>query len=237
MPACEILSLAPATSRWIASATAVRPIREAISDRARGTLLGLSVGNLLGLPVEGDRYDWIADSYPGGLTEIDPREAGLPMDDDLAQAIDLGDALLAGGDYPQRFREPVGSLGTRKWARHRHHHPRSDPRDFNREADPRTGPHRLRAQEPHRPQWRRHALRPGGYRTSRQPGPAGRRFRLDLRRHPLRRYVPVVLHSGERGDRRFDQRGVSRPSRSTGGRALRRLPRSGLPSHRRRHPR
>ncbi len=103
MPAREIVSLAPGTSHWIASATAVRPIREAISDRARGTLLGISVGNLLGLPVEGHRYDWIADSYPGGLTEIDPREAGLPMDDDLAQAVDLGDALLAGGDYPRDF--------------------------------------------------------------------------------------------------------------------------------------
>ena len=103
MPTHEIASLAPETSRWIASVTAVRPVREAIADRTRGTLLGLAVGNLLGLPVEGGRYDGIADAYPDGLTEIDPREAGRPMDDDLAQAVDLGDALLAGGDYSREF--------------------------------------------------------------------------------------------------------------------------------------
>ena len=103
MPIEEIVSLAPNTSRWIASSTAVRPVREAIADRARGALLGLAVGNLLGLPVEGDRYDWMVSEFPNGVTEIDPREAGRPMDDDLAQAVDLGDALLAGGDYARDF--------------------------------------------------------------------------------------------------------------------------------------
>ena len=58
---------------------------------------------MLGLPVEGDRYDRIASEFPEGLAEIDPREADRPMDDDLAQAVDLGDALLACGDYARDF--------------------------------------------------------------------------------------------------------------------------------------
>ena len=99
----NIVWQAPETSRWIASSAAVRPVREAMVDRARGTLLGLAVGNLLGLPVEGERHDWIAEAYPERLTEIDPREVSQPMDDDLAQAIDLGDALLAEGDYARDF--------------------------------------------------------------------------------------------------------------------------------------
>ena len=103
MRAQDIVTLAPATSGWIGSVTAVRPVREAVADRARGTLLGLAVGNLLGLPVEGDRHDWIASEFPGGLTEIDPLEAGRPMDDDLAQAVDLGESLLVGGDYARVF--------------------------------------------------------------------------------------------------------------------------------------
>ena len=98
-----IISHAPETARFIAAAAAVQQVDEAMVDRARGVLLGLAVGNLLGLPVEGDRHDWIADAYPAGLTEIDHREANRPMDDDLAQAVDLGDALLSGGDYVQDF--------------------------------------------------------------------------------------------------------------------------------------
>ena len=72
-------------------------------NRSRGVLLGLAAGNLLGLPVEGDRYQDIAARYPEGISEIDPREATRPMDDDLAQAVDLGEALLAGGDYVRDF--------------------------------------------------------------------------------------------------------------------------------------
>ena len=72
-------------------------------NRSRGVLLGLAAGNLLGLPVEGDRYQYIAARYPEGLNEIDPREATRPMDDDLAQAVDLGEAILAGGDYARDF--------------------------------------------------------------------------------------------------------------------------------------
>ena len=62
-------------------------------DRARGVLLGLAVGNLLGLPVEGASQASIRDAYPDGISEIDPRERNRPMDDDLAQAVDLAEAL------------------------------------------------------------------------------------------------------------------------------------------------
>lgn len=73
------------------------------ADRARGTLLGLAAGNLLGLPVESTSHHRIAGRHPDGLTEIDPAEAHRRMDDDLAQAVDLGESLLAGGDYVQDF--------------------------------------------------------------------------------------------------------------------------------------
>ena len=72
-------------------------------DRSRGVLLGLAAGNLLGLPVESRWHQDIAARYPDGLTEIDPREARRRMDDDLAQAVDLGEAIVAGGDYVRDF--------------------------------------------------------------------------------------------------------------------------------------
>ena len=76
---------------------------EDMKGRARGTMLGLAVGNLLGLPMESQWYHDIEASYPEGASEIDPREANRPMDDDLAQAVDLAEALLEGGDYVQSF--------------------------------------------------------------------------------------------------------------------------------------
>lgn len=74
-----------------------------LPDRARGALLGLACGNLLGLPVEGWSRNAIARTYPGGVAEIDPAEKLRPMDDDLSQAVELGAALLAGGDYIADF--------------------------------------------------------------------------------------------------------------------------------------
>ena len=72
-------------------------------NRALGTLLGLAVGNLLGLPVEGWSASAIAARLPAGLSEIDPRENSLPMDDDLAQAVELAEALVAGDDFVADF--------------------------------------------------------------------------------------------------------------------------------------
>ena len=84
---------------------------EGLSDRARGVMLGLAAGNLLGLPIEGWRHGDIEREYPGGVLDIDPREAHRPMDDDLAQTVELGEALLEGGEY-------VDELGRRlvTWA-------------------------------------------------------------------------------------------------------------------------
>ena len=70
---------------------------EGLGDRARGVMLGLAVGNLLGLPMEGWSYREIDRWYPDGVRDIDAGEAFMPMDDDLAQAVDLGEALLGGG--------------------------------------------------------------------------------------------------------------------------------------------
>ena len=74
-----------------------------IRDKARGALLGLAAGNLLGLPVEGLSRAGIARRYPDGIAEIDPAEAVRAMDDDLAQSVDLGEALVAGGDFVADF--------------------------------------------------------------------------------------------------------------------------------------
>ena len=74
-----------------------------VLDRSRGSLLGLAVGNLLGLPVEGAWYSDIDRWYPNGVTEIEPREASRPMDDDLAQAVELGEALVSADDYVSEF--------------------------------------------------------------------------------------------------------------------------------------
>ena len=72
-------------------------------DRMRGAMLGLAVGNLLGLEVESWRYQKIDRHYPRGVTDIDPMEVDRPMDDDLAQAVELGEALVEGGDYISGF--------------------------------------------------------------------------------------------------------------------------------------
>ena len=80
-----------------------------LADRARGLMLGLAVGNLLGLPMEGDSYRSIERRYPNGVVDIDPREAHMSMDDDLAQAVDLGETLLEGSDYVNAFADRLVS--------------------------------------------------------------------------------------------------------------------------------
>ena len=96
----DIITTAPTISSLLAE---VAISQEHLSDRARGAMLGLAVGNLLGLPVEGWRHQEIDRHYPHGLTDIDPWEVNRPMDDDLAQAVDLGEALVEGGDYINSF--------------------------------------------------------------------------------------------------------------------------------------
>ncbi|HET9252062.1 MAG TPA: ADP-ribosylglycohydrolase family protein [Candidatus Eisenbacteria bacterium] len=63
-------------------------------DRYRGALLGLAVGNALGLPVEFWPSAEIRRRYPDGVREIDAAELRLPWDDDLAQAAILAEAIL-----------------------------------------------------------------------------------------------------------------------------------------------
>lgn len=92
----DIISDAPHLVRLLLETMEAETISR---DRVKGVLLGLAVGNLLGLPVEGLAEERIARHYPCGVTEIDPRERNLPMDDDLAQAVELGEALLADEDF------------------------------------------------------------------------------------------------------------------------------------------
>lgn len=89
-----IFDAAPAVAALIGDAPAGPPV----PDRARGVLLGLAAGNLLGLEVEGMPARMIAEEFPDGVRDIDRYEPYRPLDDDLAQALDLGEALL--GDDP-----------------------------------------------------------------------------------------------------------------------------------------
>jgi len=59
-----------------------------LRSRARGCLLGLGVGNLLGLPNE---FRHAPRAVP--LQDIDPAELERPWDDDLAQAFELAECL------------------------------------------------------------------------------------------------------------------------------------------------
>lgn len=63
------------------------------ADRYRGALLGVAVGNALGIPTEG----WSAEEIRqllGRITEISPIERTTPWDDDVAQAVILAEAIL-----------------------------------------------------------------------------------------------------------------------------------------------
>ena len=90
-------------SPHLADLVGSQPVTPLDQDRARGVLLGLAVGNLLGLPVEGASRSTILRAYPAGLVEIDPRERNRPMDDDLAQAVDLAEALAHDPDPVSGF--------------------------------------------------------------------------------------------------------------------------------------
>ncbi len=72
-----------------------------------GVLLGLAAGNVLGLRGEGAWYDEIPNRYPGGIIAPNPREKERPMDDDLAQAVELLLTLLAEGDVVREFAQSL----------------------------------------------------------------------------------------------------------------------------------
>lgn len=79
-----------------------------LAERARGMMVGIGVGNLLGIHWESrGRQLREEQARRGPVREIDARE-GFPDDDDLAQAILLAEACLQGGhldmaDLAQRF--------------------------------------------------------------------------------------------------------------------------------------
>lgn len=78
--------------------------REVLLDRFRGALLGLAVGNALGLPVEGESAHAIRRHFQGGITEVRVEEHDRPWDDDLAQAAILAEVLLESEELdPEAF--------------------------------------------------------------------------------------------------------------------------------------
>ncbi len=98
----NVVDQAPRVSLMLGSAA---ECEQGLSDRARGVMLGLAAGNVLGLPMEFWWRHQIEREYPDGVVDIDPREKHRPMDDDLAQAVELAGALLEGGDYVERLGE------------------------------------------------------------------------------------------------------------------------------------
>ena len=63
-----------------------------LRERAQGIMVGIAVGNLLGIPFEGwSTAQRLRERYPEGVREIEA-QPGYPDDDDLAQAIILAEA-------------------------------------------------------------------------------------------------------------------------------------------------
>ena len=64
-------------------------------DRARGLMVGIAAGNLLGVPVEGDTRGQVRERFPDGAYDIDV-PLGFPDDDDLAQSLIIAEAAEEG---------------------------------------------------------------------------------------------------------------------------------------------
>lgn len=79
-------------------------------DRCRGLMVGLGVGNLLGIGHEGRRQPAIKVRRPDGIRDIEA-SSGYPDDDDLAQAIILAEAAVEAGSGEL----DVDDLGRRFW--------------------------------------------------------------------------------------------------------------------------
>ena len=74
-------------------------------------MVGLGVGNVLGVPQEGWPRHAVEAAYPNGIREIE-LEPGEPDDDDLAQAIILAEAVIEAGTRDL----DVDEIGRRFWA-------------------------------------------------------------------------------------------------------------------------
>jgi len=67
--------------------------------RARGALLGLVVGNQLGVPTERlGTAKAIREAFPEGVRDLQPPPEGSPFDDDAAMALLLAESLAERGD-------------------------------------------------------------------------------------------------------------------------------------------
>ena len=102
-PSEPVVSNTPNLDYLLVEAAKQAVDHDTLADRARGVMMGLAAGNLLGLRTEGWSHERILAEYPAGIRDIDPKELGLPMDDDLAQAIELAEALLDEGDTIDEF--------------------------------------------------------------------------------------------------------------------------------------
>ncbi|HEV2750302.1 MAG TPA: ADP-ribosylglycohydrolase family protein [Gemmatimonadales bacterium] len=68
--------------------------------RARGALLGLVVGNQLGVPTEQlGTAKAIREAFPQGVRDLAPPPKGSPFDDDAAMALLLAESLAQKGDF------------------------------------------------------------------------------------------------------------------------------------------
>ncbi len=68
--------------------------------RARGALLGLAVGNQLGVPTEFcGTAAAIRAAFPGGVRDLAPPPKGSPFDDDVAMTLELAESLVETGDF------------------------------------------------------------------------------------------------------------------------------------------
>ncbi len=68
--------------------------------RARGALLGLVVGNQLGVPTEGlGTAKAIRQAFPQGVRDLAPPPRGSPFDDDAAMTLLLAESLAERGDF------------------------------------------------------------------------------------------------------------------------------------------
>lgn len=100
-----VIDSAPNLERLISDSAPGQIDADELTDKVQGTMFGLAVGNLLGLPVEGHWYSDIERRYPDGVRNIDPHEKFRMMDDDLAQAVALGEALAFNSDLMHGFAE------------------------------------------------------------------------------------------------------------------------------------
>ncbi len=102
-PSRPVVGETPHLNRLLDRAANLHVEYATLVDRARGIMIGTAAGNLLGLRAEGCSHQSVAARYPAGIRDIDPKELALQMDDDLAQSVELAEALLDKGDTIDQF--------------------------------------------------------------------------------------------------------------------------------------